>query len=461
MEKRTILVIDDEAYMRKIISKILKTEGYIVVESERGKEGLDKVRESSPSCVLLDIKLPDIDGVEILKKIKRMNQSIPVIMLTAYGNISSAVQTVKLGAYDYLQKPFDNEELKVVIKRAVENYHLYNEILRLKSALGESIDIKKMMGESPAIRRVLQMVNLVAPTNATVFLQGKTGTGKELIAHLIHQKSPRANKPFVAIDCGAIPKDLFESELFGHEKGAFTGADAIRIGKLEQASGGTLFLDEINNLPLQLQPKLLRAIQEKEIQRLGSSKTISVDIRLIVASSVDIVEKVKTGDFREELLYRLYEFKISLPTLSQRRDDIPTLANYFLQEAKEEMQKNLTGFTQKALDILLHYNWPGNIRELKNVIRSAVILAQNEYISKEDLIFIPIEDNVQSSEYLQVVDKEQSNQSDTPLSKKVKNYEVDVIKHALEKTNGNKTKTAEMLGISRATLYRKMKELDL
>jgi DNA-binding NtrC family response regulator len=459
MEK--ILIVDDEKNMRLILNRILSKAGYEIYQAENGKQALREVKKFSPDLVLLDLKLPDINGINVLKKIKQLNNSIIVIILTGYGDIKNAVQAMKLGAYDYLNKPFDNEEMILVIKKALDNLRLSREVKLLRDRLDKKISIKEMMGESAPIRKILKLVESVASVNISVFLEGETGTGKELIARMIHQKSPGKDGPFIAVDCGAIPESLFESELFGYEKGAFTDAVSTHIGKFEQANKGTLFLDEINNLPINLQPKFLRAIQEREIHRLGGNKPIKIKARIIVASNHNIVEDIKNGKFRNDLFYRLNEFKIDIPTLEERKDDIPTLANYFLREANAEIKKDIKGFSTEAMNSLIGYKWPGNVREFKNVVKRAVLLAQDDYIKKEHLIFIPIENNAQNSENLQIFDEEQSNNTGIPLQEMLKKAEADIIKQVLQKTNGKKTKAAEMLGISRYTLYRKLKVLGL
>ena len=455
MEK--ILIVDDEKNMRLILNKILSKEGYEIYRAENGNQALKEVKKSSPDLVLLDLKLPDINGIEVLEKIKQHDNSIIVIILTAYGDIKNAVEAMKLGAYDYLKKPFDNEEMILVIKKALDNLRLSREVKLLRDRLDEKISIKEMMGESVPIRKVLKMVEMVAPTNMTVFLEGKTGTGKELISRLIHQKSNRRNKPFIAVDCGAIPESLFESELFGYEKGAFTGAVSTHIGKFEQANKGTLFLDEINNLPLNLQSKFLRAIEEKTIQRLGCKGDIQIDVRIIVASNINIIEEVNKKTFRDDLFYRLNEFKIDIPTLEERRDDIPTLSNYFLKEANLEMKKNILGISKDAMSALISYNWLGNVRELKNVIKRAVLLSHNGYITKDNLILLSSNSVSQKEEW----NVKNLIKDGKTLDKMIEKFEIEIIIEILKETNGNKTKAAKMLGLSRYTLYRKLKILGL
>ncbi len=459
MEK--ILIVDDEKNMRLILSKILKNAGYEIYQAESGKQALKEVKKSSPDLVLLDLKLPDINGIEVLEKIKQHDNFIIVIMLTAYGDLKNAVEAMKLGAYDYLKKPFDNEEMILVIEKALENLRLSREVKLLRDRLDEKISIKEMMGESAQIRKVIKLVEQVASTNMSVFLEGKTGTGKELIARMIHQKSPRKDGPFIAVDCGAIPESLFESELFGHEKGAFTDAISTHTGKFEQANGGTIFLDEINNLPLNLQPKFLRTLEEKAINRLGGRGVRQIDVRVVVASSMNIVDQMEKGEFRDDLFYRLNEFKIDIPSLWQRKDDIPAIANYFLKRACIEMKKNINGFTTEAMNYLIDYRWPGNVRELKNVVKRAVLLAQDDYIKKEHLIFITFYKRVDEFDIISSKVNEQLRNSDTSLHSVLEKVEIDILKQALKLSNGKKAKAAKMLGLSRYTLYRKLKLLGL
>ena len=459
MEK--ILIVDDETNIRFILSKILKKDGFEIYQAENGKQALEEIKKLSPELVLLDLKLPDINGIEVLEKIKRHDNSIIVIMLTAYGEIKNAVEAMKLGAYDYLKKPFDNEEMVLVIEKALENLRLSREVKLLRDRLDEKISIKEMMGESAQIRKVVKFVEQVASTDMSVFLEGKTGTGKELIARMIHQKSHRKDGPFIVVDCGAIPESLFESELFGHEKGAFTGAISTLIGKFEQANSGTLFIDEINNLPLNLQPKFLRAIENNKIQRLGSKRIIQIDIRIVVASNKNIFNEVEKGEFRDDLFYRLNEFQIDIPLLYQRKDDIPTIANYFLRNACTEMKKSILGFSAEAMNYLIEYKWPGNVRELKNVVKRAVLLAQDDYIKKEHLILLAFDKKGDSSKIISPNIEEQFDKTNTSLKSILDKVEIDVLKQALKKSNGKKAKAAKMLGLSRYSFYRKLKDLDL
>ncbi len=443
-----ILIVDDEKMIRIVLSKVLSKAGYEIFEAENGKEALEKYEQYKPDLVLLDFQLPGMNGLEVLEELKEDNDSLIVIMLTAYGNIKNAVHAMKLGAYDYLAKPFDNEEIVLVIQKAFQTMNLGKEVKFLKEKLNEKNIFKTIIGESPEMKKVLEQVRLVAKTDVTVLIEGETGTGKELIAKLIHQDSLRKNDPFIAVDCGAIPDTLFESELFGFEKGAFTGAVRSQVGKFEQANNGTLFLDEINNLPLNMQAKLLRVIEEKSMNKLGGRNDIKINVRIIVASNCNIIEHVKKGNFRSDLYYRLNEFKIDIPTVAERKDDIPLLASYFLNQANEKFNKTINGFAPNVLRILLRYSWPGNIRELKNVINRAVILATEDYITLDELMLGEISSNVRYK-------------GNTTLVDATHEAEIDTIKKALKKANGNKAETAKILGISRRNLYRKLNKFDL
>ncbi len=448
MEK--ILIVDDEKHMRKILSKILSEEGYKVSQAENGNRAIREIEQYKPDLVLLDYKLPDMNGDKVLEKIKKIDETLIVIMLTAFGDIKKAVTTMKLGAYDYLTKPFNNDEIILVINKALQTLRLKREVKTLKQELHKK---HEMIGESKQIKQILEQIELVAPNDITVFLEGETGTGKELVARLIHDKSPRSKKPFIAVDCGAIPETLFESEMFGHEKGAFTGAVNTRIGKFEQADKGTLFLDEIGNLPLNMQAKLLRAIQDKQIMRIGGKQSIDIDVRIIVASNINLVENIESGKFRDDLFYRIHEFKIELPELKNRRDDIPLLAEHFLKNMNLEFNKNIRGFSVDAIESMLNYDWKGNIRELKNVIKRAVLVTKTDHIAAEHLLFI----NTGNTEKEFFPNRDSSFEN---VSKEALQAKVEILKKAIREVDGNKTKAAKNLGITRNQLYRTLKRIE-
>ena len=450
-----ILVIDDDKDLRFNLSSILKDEGYDVLAVGDGREALKAVQNNSPNLALLDIRLPSMNGMEILEKLKRMDKDLLIIMLTAYAEVKDAVKAMKLGAFDYITKPFDNEELILIVKKALQTQYLSREVEELRKKLGEKKPIEEIMGESPQIKQVLKQVEIIAPTNMTVIIQGESGTGKELIAQLIHQKSLCKDKPFVAIDCGAIPETLVESELFGYEKGAFTGAEDRKEGKFEQANSGTLLLDEITNLTDGIQMKLLRVLQERRLQHLGGKKDISIDVRIIVTSNVNLSEQVRKGRFRDDLYHRLNEFQIELPRLAERKEDIPILAKYFLEEANSGFNKKVRGFSPGVMKFFLEFPWPGNVRELKNVTRRAVLLAESESIELGNFSTNILKLSKEAIDPTKPLDKGIS------FKEMNQEFEKDLINKALEAADGNKIKAAKILQINRKALYRKMKSLGL
>jgi DNA-binding NtrC family response regulator len=461
-----ILIVDDDKDMRDILSNLISSDGYKAITASNGRKALIKTRAHSPDLVLLDVRLPEIDGLKVLEEIKKMDKNIPIIMLTAYEDVKSAVQAMKSGAFDYITKPFDNEEMALNIKRALQTRYLYREVENLRRRLEEKTDRARFMGESPRIKQVLNQVKLIAPTNMTVIIQGESGTGKELIARMIHEESLRHDKPFIAVDCGTLPENLVESELFGYEKGAFTGADKRKEGSFESANGGTLFLDEMINLPLSLQVKLLRVIQERKVQHLGGTKEIKIDVRIITATNAILADEVKKGRFRGDLYYRLNEFNINLPPLREREEDIPSLAKYFLEEAKLEFNKKIEDISGEGMKSLLNYSWPGNVRELRNEVRRAALLTDSNYIREINLpvdvtsnceIVIPPHPPLEKGgeggfEGLSL--REATKKITEEAEKKV-------IKEALAQAKNNKSKAAKILKIDRMTLYSKIKALGL
>lgn len=455
---KNILIVDDDQDLRFNLSHILKEEGFNVIDARNGREALKILRESSPDLVLLDMRLPGMDGMKILQEMRKSDKDLIIIMLTAYGDVKGAVSAMKLGAFDYVNKPFDDEELILIIKKALQTQSLSKEVDSLRKKLGEKKSVNEIVGESPSIKLVLKQVEIIASTNMTVLIQGASGTGKELIARLIHQKSLRKDKPFVAIDCGALPETLVESEFFGYEKGAFTGAEDRKDGKFEQANGGTLFLDEITNLSEAAQMKLLRVIQERKLQHLGGKRDISIDVRIVVASNVILSEQVRKGRFRDDLYHRLNEFQIDLPKLAERKEDIPILAKYFLEEANSEFNKEVKGFSPGTMKYILNQAWPGNIRELRNVTRRAVLLAESDIIEFDYLFINQLLSQLPNSEAVDTtkpLDKLASFEEDT------QEFQKGLIKRALEEAGGKKLKAAELLKMNKKTLYRKIKNLKL
>ena len=460
----TILVIDDNKNMQVILHNILTDAGYQTISAETGNNGIKELKHNLPDLILLDIRLPEMNGLDVLKKIKNFDKELLVIMITAYGDIKTAVEAMKLGAYDYVTKPFVNEDLILTIQKALNTRELSREIKCLRKKLNTKSETAKTMGSSPAIQKVLKQVELISPTDMSVIIQGKSGTGKEVIANMIHDKSNRKNKPFIPIDCGAIPDTLFESELFGYEKGAFTGANYSKKGEFETANSGTLFLDEITNLPSAAQAKLLRVLQEKKIQRIGSTKFIQINVRIIVATNIKLSDAVKEGLFRDDLFHRLNEFCIMLPLLTERKDDIPVLAKEFLESANKELNKNIKGFTLEALKLLLVYSWPGNVRELKHAIKRAVLLEENDHISTDVLkleIYTPADSYRESLDnYYRLIIEDGYKLSDVTM--KVNNkMECEIIERLLQDVKYNKSKAARILGIDRNTLYAKMRDLGI
>ena len=369
-----ILVVDDEAEIRSLLAAVLQSKGYEVVTAEDGAAALQAVPRERPAVILMDLSMPRMNGMDALPEIKRLDPEVPVIICTAHADLATAVRAMKLGAYDYLTKPFDVELLVLTLERAVERHRLHSRIEELKRQ-GQGSSLAERMGGSAAIAQVIQQVAQVAESNFTVLVQGETGTGKELVARAIHQQSARRQAPFVAVDCGAIPETLVESELFGHERGAFTGAQARREGHFQLAKGGTLFLDEIGNVPLATQAKLLRALEQREVNPLGAARAVAVDARIIAATNSELEESVKAGRFRADLYYRLGEFTIALPPLRSRREDIMHLSQRFLDEVSMELRRPVRRISDEAMQVLLHHDWPGNVRELRNVVRKAALLA--------------------------------------------------------------------------------------
>jgi DNA-binding NtrC family response regulator len=451
----TILVVDDDKDFRFNLSEILRGAGYEVMTASNGRQAIKEVARRAPSIALLDIRLPDMDGMKVLEGIRKIDQNLLTIMVTAHSDVKGAVRAMKMGAFDYIAKPFDDEELILNIKKALESRSLSQEVKRLRKRLGESQGVEEIMGRSSRIQQILKQVEIIAPTNMTVVIQGASGTGKELIARRIHHLSRRRDQPFVAVDCGALPETLMESEFFGYEKGAFTGADGRKDGKFEQAHGGTLFLDEIANLSEAVQMKLLRVIQERRLQHLGGQREISIDVRILVASNVLLSEQVRQGRFRDDLYHRLNEFQIEVPRLAERMEDIPILAKYFLEEANSEFHKDVKGFSPEAMRCILNHAWPGNGREFKNVTRRAVLLAESDTVELDHLSMNPLLSTNGANEAAKPPEKGASFEEIT------RNFQKDVIKKALGEAEGKKAKAAELLKLNKKTLYRKLKSLNI
>jgi two-component system NtrC family response regulator len=421
------------------------------MEAENGETGIRMVAENQLDLILLDYKMPGMDGMEVLKEVKRINHEIDVVIITAYGTIETAVEAIKVGAIDYITKPVELDELLILVDRVTERRGLIRENELLKQELGKrGVTTEKIIYKSPQMVELINMASRVAASRASVLIQGESGTGKELLARLIHQLSPRAQKPIIVVNCGALQENLLESELFGHEKGAYTGAGSRRIGRFEEADGGTLFLDEIGELSPAIQVKLLRFLQEREISRLGSNVNIPVDVRIISATNRDLDIQVKEGIFREDLFYRLKVVTMSIPPLRDRKEDMPALIDHFMDKFARENAKDIKGITAEARDLLLKYDYPGNVRELVNIMERAVVIARDEYITVNDIPF--------KNDDLQDPSKKKSSGS---LRESLEELEKHLIGEAMEKASDNQTKAAEILGMSERMLRYKLKKYDL
>ncbi|MFH1336373.1 MAG: sigma-54 dependent transcriptional regulator [Candidatus Zixiibacteriota bacterium] len=463
MEKQDvrILIVDDDKDICLMLSNLMKKEGFSPITINDGEPALKAVRSRSPDVLLLDLRMPGMDGTEVLSRVKEMAPDLPVIIITAYGEIRGAVEAIKSGAHDYLSKPFDNNEVVRVVYRALSEGELKRKLKNLTSHLTKNGHLRELMGPSDAVSQLISMVNRVAQSDFTVVIQGETGSGKELVAQAIHKASSRSKGPFVPVDCGAIPETLLESELFGHEKGAFTGAFRQKSGKIAQASKGSLFLDEITNLPLASQAKLLRVLQEKNVYPVGASKPVKVDIRLLTATNQDLFRLTESGGFRNDLFFRLSEFTIKVPPLRERREDILYLAKRFLDITNAELNKNVKGFSESALKALLSFDWPGNVRELRSTIRRAVLLADD--VIAENHFDI----NNEKFEQYSVIPPDIYGISSENLS--LKNIvrratiavEREVLTKALKQTGGNKAKAARLLKIDYKTIHTKVKQLGI
>ena len=446
-----ILVADDEPSHRQMIEAVLAAEGYEVTQAEDGQAAISAVEEKFYDLVIMDVRMPNVDGIQALQKIKRISPDIPVIIMTAYASVGSAVDALKSSAYDYLIKPLDIDELKILVAKALRFHQLEQENLYLKERLKNRFDFSNIIGRSPSMTRLFETVALVAPADATVLIVGESGTGKELIANAIHQNSPRKDQSFIKVNCAALPETLLESELFGHEKGAFTGAIARKQGRFQLAHNSSIFLDEVAEMAPTTQAKILRVLQEREFEPVGSTQTIKVDTRVIVATNKNLEKEIQEGRFREDLYYRLNVVTVEVPPLRQRREDIPLLADFFLKQYAEKNRRPMEGFTPRATDLLMRYDWPGNVRELENIIERAVIMARGEMIT-------PLEFPVD----LQNLDEDlKESRIDLTPGRSLKEVEKVMILRTLEETGGNRTHAARLLGISRRTLQLKLKEYGI
>ncbi len=442
---------DDEESHRIMLRAVLQDKGYEIIEAEDGTGAVRLVEQEPFDLVLLDIRMKDMDGIEALTEIRKISPQIPVLMMTAYASVKTAVEALKAGAFDYLTKPLDIEELLILIEKALEIYHLRAENIVLKERLGDRFDFSKIIGKSQKMKELFETLSLVAPTDATALLLGESGTGKELVANAIHHNSLRSNQPFIKVSCAALPETLLESELFGHEKGAFTGAIARREGRFQLAHRGTIFLDEVAEMSAATQTKLLRVLQEKEFEPLGSPRTMKTDVRVIAATNRDLEKEVREGRFREDLYYRLNVVPISLPPLRDRKEDVPALAAHFFAIYRDKNKKELRDISGKTMDLLMRYDWPGNIRELENCVERAVIMARGEIISPADL-----PPNIQA-----LTGENEITDFHFPPGISLAEAEKVLILKTLEDTGGNRSRAAEILGINRRTLQTKLKEYGI
>jgi two-component system, NtrC family, response regulator PilR len=451
MSKERILVVDDEQSMREFLDIMLKKEGYRVTLASNGEEVLRFIEKEIFDLILMDIRMPRMDGITVLRRVKAISPETIVIMITAYASADTAIKAMKEGAYDYITKPFKVEEIKLIIKNALEKKNLQNENILLKQVVRDRYHFGNIIGQSPKMSTLYDLLEKVSATKTNILITGESGTGKELVAKAIHYNSPRKEKPFVTLNCGAIPESLIESELFGHVKGAFTDAIATKKGLFEVADEGTIFLDEISELPLLMQVKLLRVLQDKEFKRVGGTDDIRVDVRIISATNKDLEEGVREKRFREDLFYRLNVIQIKLPPLRERREDIPLLATHFLKRYSDELSKNILTISPEALRILLNYEYPGNVRELQNIIERAVALETAQELSAENLSSY-LDDQLPPKK--RQIDLEIPNEG-IDLEKMVEELERTLILKALDKTRGIKKKAAELLHINfRSMRYR-------
>ena len=472
MSIRRVLVADDEESIRWVLSKALAKMGLTVDLASNGNEALSLFRQNKYDLAVLDIKMPGVSGLDLLSRFLEERPAILVVIMTAESSMKNAVEAMKRGAYDYITKPFDLDALDAIILKAQKTSQVSEEVHRLKDELKETYQLDRtIIGNSQPMQEVYKVLGKVAPSDVTILITGESGTGKELVARAIHVNSPRLGKPFLALNCAAIPRELLESELFGHEKGAFTGAGERKIGKFEQANGGTLFLDEIGDMPLDLQAKLLRVLQEKEITRTGGSTTVSVDVRIVAATNQELKEKVRRKEFREDLFYRLNVVPIALPPLRERREDLPQLIEYFIQRAHRELGVPARGCTEKALALLKRHDWPGNVRELENTIQRAALLSPDQLLTPADFPDLLTggsrEENDNSLEAL-ITNKLRA--SLMPMDVNELNHLYEMVLHqmerpliniVLEKTRANQVRAAEILGINRNTLRKKIQILGI
>src|SRR5438067_4689391 len=454
MTQRSILVADDDASIRSLLKQLLSDEGYSVAEAATGSEVVENVKAQSPDLVIMDVRMPELDGIEALQKVKTSSPGTAVLIMTAFGSSNAAIKAMELGAFDYITKPFELDKISHTVKRAFQYQDLTQEVEVLRDEISSLVQTERIVGNSPAMQEVDKTIGKVAKADATVLITGESGTGKELVAEALHFNSNRRSARFVRMSCATLPETLLEAELFGHEKGSFTGAMTMRKGRFELADKGTVFLDEIAEMSLATQTKLLRVLQDRKIERVGSSLPIKVDIRVICATNKDLQQQVEQNKFRDDLFYRLNVININMPPLRERKEDIPALVEHFLAKHRYSATAQAAAISEEALKRLMEYEWPGNVRELENVIERAVVLSRGQIITSRELPFGDHEgDHEEEGEDVSV--------EKSYFKKSVAQFEKDLIMKALRDANGNRSKAAEMLGIYRRLLYAKIKEYAL
>jgi two-component system response regulator AtoC len=456
--QKTLLVADDDASIRSLLKQLLSDEGFAVLEASTGIEVVDKVRESSPDLVIMDVRMPELDGIEALARLKSTNPKTAVLIMTAFGSSNAAIRAMELGAFDYITKPFELDKISHSVKRVLDYQDLTQEVEVLRDEISSLVQTERIVGNSPAMQEVYKTIGKVAKADATVLITGESGTGKELVAEALHFNSNRRSGPMVKVSCAALPETLLEAELFGHEKGSFTGAMTQRRGRFEMADKGTIFLDEIGEMTMPTQTKLLRVLQERKIERIGSNLPIKVDIRIIVATNKDLQRQVEQSKFRDDLYYRLNVINIHMPPLRDRKEDIPSLVEHFLAKHRYSATAQPAAISEEAIRRLMEYNWPGNVRELENVIERAVVLSRGQIITSREL---PFGDHEGGEGEEGEPDGDVAKSDSSFFKKSVAQFEKDLIMKALRDANGNRSKAAEMLGIYRRLLYAKIKEYGL
>ena len=453
-EKGTIHIIDDEPIIHEVLGDLLTSEGYTVVNSSNGEEALEKHSSRSFELILLDLLMPGMDGIEVLKRLKKIDPHAVIIIITAYASVESAISAMKMGAFDYVQKPFKHDELLLTVERAIKHKKLQEENLRLKDELKRKFSFENIIGKSKKMQDVFELIRASAPTRSTILLQGESGTGKELAASAIHQNSDRKSLPFITVNSGSLPPDLLESLLFGHVKGAFTGAVSLKTGLFEAAKKGTIFFDEISSLNQETQAKLLRVMQEKEFMMLGGTKTIKVDVRVVAATNSDLEELIRQQKFRQDLFYRLNVIKIELPPLRERKEDIPLLVRHFLDVYGRENKKEVEGVTEDVLEILVNYDWQGNIRELENMIERAVVLTKTKLITRENLPPFLVSTQEERGAFT-------PSSQELNLKEHLQSFQKNAIISALKESKGSQKKAAGILGVKPTTLNEMIKRLKI